>query len=79
VRAGLLAKEVEDAIRYGRELAPPGYADALFLELLRPSFAALDPDFMRLVLSTRKRLGQERRAHRAYESSVTFLSPIRRS
>ncbi|GAA3595087.1 hypothetical protein [Kribbella ginsengisoli] len=108
--AGLLAKEVEDAIRYSRELTPPGYAevaDALYLDLLRPSLpgsegvvrrclgvlgrlvreadgdwrwetidrnivrmleqdgfgpalAALDPDFMRLVGSTRKRLGQDR-------------------
>lgn len=111
--AGLLAKEVDDAIRYGRELSPPGYAevaDALFLELLRPAMAALpstsdvllqclgvlgrlvgeadgdwrwetidrnivrmleldgfgpalttlDPGFMRLVVSTRKRLGQQR-------------------
>ena len=50
-------------IRYGRELSPPGYAevaDALFLELLRPALGALDPGFMRLVVSTRKRLGQER-------------------
>ncbi|MEV6417814.1 hypothetical protein [Kribbella sp. NPDC051718] len=110
--AGLLAKEVEDAIRYSRELMPPGYAevaDALYLELLRPSLpepgaadlvrrclgvlgrlvreadgdwrwetidrnivrmleqdgfgpalAALDPDFVKLVLATRKRLGQDR-------------------
>lgn len=108
--AGLLAKEVEDAIRYSRELTPPGYAevaDALYLDLLRPSLpgsegvvrrclevlgrlvreadgdwrwetidrnivrmleqdgfgpalAALDPDFMRLVVSTRRRLGQDR-------------------
>jgi hypothetical protein len=111
--AGLLAKEVEDAIRYSRELTPPGYAevaDALYLELLRPAMsalpdssavvrqclavlgrlvgeadgdwqwetidrnivrmleldgfgpalAALEPGFMGLVLSTRKRLGQER-------------------
>jgi hypothetical protein len=111
--AGLLAKEVDDAIRYGRELSPPGYAevaDALLLELLRPlmsalpsssgvlleclgvlgrlvseadgdwrwetidrnivrmleldgfgpALATLDPGFMRLVWSTRKRLGQER-------------------
>ncbi|GAA0932127.1 hypothetical protein GCM10009554_16450 [Kribbella koreensis] len=108
--AGLLAKEVEDAIRYSRELMPPGYAevaDALYLDLLRrslpgsegvvrrclgvlgqlvreadgdwrwetidrnivrmleqdgfgPALAALDPDFMRLVGSTRKRLGQDR-------------------
>ncbi|MFI5706209.1 hypothetical protein [Kribbella sp. NPDC051620] len=110
--AGLLAKEVEDAIRYGRELTPPGYAevaDALYLELLRPSMSgasgssevvrrclgvlarlvreadgdwrwetidrnivrmleldgfgpaltALDPDFMRLVQDTRRRLGQD--------------------